>query len=162
VAVTNLKEFFDYRLSIMLSIEQQSLPLLGQMGNEVEDLELREALHAHQHHTRQHVEQLRQCFRILGEHPWQVLDQVVPGIRREHDLFKSEWDSTARVLSLYDCHLDAFVEAYEIMSYLGLIELAMHLGHHECARLLAQNLRQEEWMIERIKPIHLQLGRAMP
>jgi ferritin-like metal-binding protein YciE len=162
VAVTNLEELFDYRLSIMLSIEQQIEPLLGQMSDEVEDVELREALQAHRHHTRQHIEQLWQCFRILGKHPLRVPDQLMLGIRREHDLFAREWSPTAPMLTLYDCHLDAFTEAYEIMSYLGLIELAMHLGYQECARLLAQNLRQEEWMIERIKPVRLQLGRAMP
>jgi ferritin-like metal-binding protein YciE len=85
---------------------------------------------------------------------------AVEGLKREHEEFKKEQPSE-QVLAGFIVGAAAKTEHYEIASYQGLVEKARLMGQQEVARLLQENLRQEEQMARRVEQMGRQLGQQM-
>ena len=94
----------------------------------------------------------------LGEKPEQTTCYVAQGLQEEHDHFVSEKPSED-VLTLFNLGAATKTEHYEIAVYTGLIEQATLMGHTEAAKLLQQNLKQEQATLKKVEQLCSLLGK---
>jgi ferritin-like metal-binding protein YciE len=144
----------------MYDAEQRIMQMLPQMANECSNTEVKNALEYHEQQTRQQINNLEQCFQVLGSQPERVSCQAIIGLKQEHDTFVKEKPAEP-ILTMYDLGGAAKTEHYEIASYRGLVEKATLMGQKDCARLLQENLRQEEEMAQKVEQISRKLGQQM-
>ncbi len=157
MAMQSIQDLFQFELGDMYDAEQRILQMLPQMANECSNGQVKSALQHHEQQTRQHVQNLEQCFQALGTSPQRNTCHAIAGLKQEHDTFVKEQPSE-NMLMMFDLGGAAKTEQYEIASYRGLIEKANLMGQKECARLLQQNLSQEEEMAQKIEQMSRQLG----
>src|SRR5579871_6834009 len=160
MAIQNVRQLFIHELGDIYDAEQRILQMLPQMANEASDGQVKSAFQYHEQQTRQHVQNLEQCFQILGEQPKRTSCQAIAGLKQEHDSFMKESPS-AEMLTMFDLGGAAKTEHYEIASYQGLIEKANLLGKKDCVQLLQQNLSQEEEMAQKINQISKQISKQV-
>jgi ferritin-like metal-binding protein YciE len=65
------------------------------------------------------------------------------------------------ILTLFAAGAAGKTEQYEIQSYTGLIDMAKLMGEKEVAKLLQENLKQEEAMAKRVEQLEKQLGKEL-
>jgi ferritin-like metal-binding protein YciE len=159
MAIQSAQELFQHELSDMYSAEQAILKMLPQLAGEVKDAQVKSALQMHEQQTQQQVQNLDQCFQLLGmkrlEH---VSCDAVLGLKQEHESFLKEQPSET-ILTMFDLGAASKTEHYEIASYQGLIEKAQLMGQQNVVQLLRQNLRQEEEMAQKVSQLARELGR---
>ncbi len=160
MAIQNVRELFAHELGDIYDAEQRILQMLPQLANEASDGQVKSAYQYHEQQTRQQVQNLEQCFHILGTQPQRTPCHALAGLQQEHDSFIKE-NPSAEILTMFDLGGAAKTEHYEIASYQGLIEKANLMGLKNCVQLLQQNLNQEEEMAQKITQISKQLGQQM-
>jgi len=138
--------------------EQRITQILPTLASEATDTQAKSAYQAHLNETQQQIQNLEQCFQLLGTQPTRQLCAAVVGLKQEHDAFLQQQPSE-QVLGLFDLDAAAKTEAYEIASYQSLVEQSKLLGQQRCAQLLQQNLQQEQAMLQRVTQLSQQLGR---
>lgn len=146
---TTPAEIFHYKLGSALSMEHDSLEMLGDMEKIAMRSDLKELFREHADETRQQIQNLEQCFALLGETVHQTPSPATKGMARE---FKSSTGKTDR--SLVDGVVLAGAletEHYETAVYETLINYAKARGTMDIVKLLSQNLEQESAAIEKIK-----------
>jgi ferritin-like metal-binding protein YciE len=154
------REFFIHELSDAYSAEQQIVKLLPTLVKEADHKELADALTEHERETREQIKNLDQVFKLLGERPEAMVCHGAEGLKKEHDSFIKE-EPSPEVLRLFVAGAAAKTEHYEIESYSGLVDMATLLGEDECAKLLEENLKQEEAMAKKAERYEKQLGKAL-
>jgi ferritin-like metal-binding protein YciE len=160
MAMQNVHDLFRFELGDIYDAEQRIVQMLPQMANECSDGQVKSALQNHEQQTRQHIKNLEQCFQILGASPTRNACYAIAGLKQEHDEFVKEKPSE-KILTMFDLGGAFKTEHYEIASYQGLIEKANLLGQKDCARLLQENLSQEQAMAQKVEQISRQLGPQM-
>jgi ferritin-like metal-binding protein YciE len=160
MAIQTPQELFMHELGDMYSAERMILQMLPVMVQESNDQQVSQAFQMHLQQTQQHVQNLEQCFQILGQRPAEVTCYAIAGIKQEHDSFLKE-NPSADVLTMFDLGGADKVEHYEIVSYKSLIEKANLLGASQCVPYLQQNLQQEESMAQTVEQIEHQLAPQM-
>ncbi|HEX2076263.1 MAG TPA: DUF892 family protein, partial [Longimicrobium sp.] len=130
------------------------------LAREVTDDGIRTAFREHERETREQIGNLDRCFQVLGEAPQRVTCRPVDGLRQEHDQFVRDRPSR-EVMTMFALGAESKTEGFEIASYRALVNMAGVLGEQECARLLQENLRQEEAMAERVDQLSRDVGRQM-
>lgn len=160
MAVQGIQDLFLHELSDIYDGEQRIAKILPQLANEVPNDQVKSAFQEHERETRQQIQNLEQCFQILGAKPKQVTCAAIQGLKQEHDSFTRE-NPGHDILTMFNLGAASKTEHYEIASYQGLVEKANMMGQQECARLLQENLRQEEEMARRVQQIGRQLGQQM-
>ena len=160
MAIQNVQQLFVHELGDIYDAEQRILQMLPEMAKESSDGQVKSAFQYHEQQTRQQVQNLEQCFQIMGEKPQRTPCHAIAGLKQEHDSFVQEKPS-AEMLTMFDLGGAAKTEHYEIASYQGLIEKANLLGKKDCAQLLQQNLSQEEEMAQKINQISKQMGKQV-
>jgi ferritin-like metal-binding protein YciE len=149
----DLRGIFLNGLGELLEVERtladDVLPdLLIQVRNE----QLRKAVEHHIGQTQAHVSNVEEVFDQLGEKPRTVRSHGLEGLRRRHE------EALAGVagLTLRDLihtAAAAHTEHYEISIYHGLITLTELLGEPEAARVLVENLHEEEEALEQLEKV---------
>lgn len=160
MAVQVPEQLFMHELGDIYSAEQMILQMLPKMAQESSNQQAINAYNEHEKQTRQQVQNLQQCFQILGQQPPQVTCYAIAGIMQEHDTFLKD-NPSQNILTLFDLGGANKVEHYEIVSYKSLIAQANLLGESQCVTLLQQNLQQEEWMAHTVEQIEHQLAPQM-
>jgi ferritin-like metal-binding protein YciE len=160
MAMQQMQDLFIHELGDMYDAEQRILQMLPQMAQEVNSGSIKSAFQQHEQETRQQVQNLEQCFQLLGTQPKRTSCQAIAGLKQEHDSFMKEQPSD-ELLTMFDLGGAAKTEHYEIASYQGLIEKATLLGKKDCAKLLQQNLQQEEAMAQKVTQLSQQLGKQV-
>ncbi len=160
MAIQRIQELVQHELGDIYDAEQQIVQMLPQLANECDSGEVKSALQYHEQQTRQQIQNLEQCFQILGAPPKRTACQAIAGLKQEHDSFLCEMPSS-EILTMFDVGGAASSAHYEIASYRGLIEQANLLGQKDCARLLQENLSQEEEMAQKVEQLSRQLGPQM-
>ncbi len=160
MAVQTAEQLFMHELGDIYSAEQMILQMLPKMAQESNNQQATNAYNEHLRQTQQQVQNLQQCFQILGQQPPQVTCYAIAGIKQEHDTFLKD-NPSQNILTLFDLGGADKVEHYEIVSYRSLIEQANLLGKSQCVPLLQQNLQQEEWMANTVEQIERQLAPQM-
>ena len=160
MAIQSPTQLFLEEMGSMYSAEQIMLQTLPQMAKESNNQQATNALQMHEQETRQQVQNLEQCFQILGERPPKVSCYAVAGLKQEHDEFVKE-NPTQDILTAFDLDTAYKTEHFEIGSYRGLIDKANMMGQPQVANLLQQNYQQEQAMAQRVEQISRQMGQQM-
>ncbi|WP_308492168.1 YciE/YciF ferroxidase family protein [Microbacterium terrisoli] len=142
------QELFEYRLGSALSMEDDSLQMLGELESAARSPELKEMFRHHAGETRQQIENLHTVCAELGLSTDREPSQTTKGIAKESSslLRKSAdglLDSVAVAAALGTEH-------YEIATYEALIAAAEGMGHPMVVNLLRANLDQEKHTSEEL------------
>jgi ferritin-like metal-binding protein YciE len=154
------QELFLHELSDMYDAEQRIAKMLPEMAKESHNEQVRQAFQQHEQETQHQIQNLEQCFQVLGSKPEKATCAAIMGLKQEHDSFLKEGPSD-EILVLFNLGGASKTEYYEMASYKGLIEKANMMGQKQVAQLLQQNLQQEEAMANRVEQTSRQLGRQM-
>ena len=140
------EEIFGFKLGSALSMERKLVEVLEELEVHAHRDEVKQALRTHRDETRQHVANVEQCFKLLGE---DVDDSPCPVV----ETMAKEGKATIKKTD--DSLVDAIVlaaatesEHYEIAVYETLLTNAQARGAGEVAELLRQNLEQEKHALE--------------
>src|SRR5947209_3991243 len=157
MAIQSPRDLFLYGLCAMYDVERkldQMLPILAQ---ESLDAHASESSTKHEQETRKHISNLEQCFQILGSQPMIVENNMVAGLRRDHDTFLQQ-QPPAQALTMFDLYAGYQSGCLEIAGYNSLIDAANSIGLSQCVPLLQQNLQQEIAASQKLAALAHQLG----
>lgn len=118
--IANVQELFVHELAEIYDAEQRFLDGQVKMVHRATDYELQRAIENHVVQTRQHIENLKQFFRELGQEPRRETNEAARGLVSEAEQSIGEAQSDV----LRDCLIDASVirvEYFEVGSYRALI-----------------------------------------
>lgn len=153
-------ELFLHELSDMLDVERRLLDALEEQAEGASNPQLQKAFSAHRAQTEKQVQRLEQIFEQLGEQPEQTECKGLTGLLEELETFKA-LDPSPDILDVFSIGAAMKVESYEADAYQSLILLAEEMEHTKAARLLQQNLKEEQatWkkldgLAKKIKPEH--------
>ena len=150
--ITSPRELFLHELGDILYVERQlAEKTLPSLIDEVRDDELRQALDDHLAETREHVKNVEQVFKQLGEEPSAEKCLGFEGLRAEHDKMLEE--SSDELVDSIDLGAAARTESYEIAAYEGLRRMAKALGEDDAVELLDENLKQEKEALRLVEKI---------
>lgn len=151
------QDLFFYELCAMYDAEQKLVQMLPELAKECQDRQASEAFMQHQQETMHHVQNLEQCFQILGRSPVSVECQMVGGLKKDHDNFVAQKPSP-EVQMMFNIAAGSKSEHLEISAYQGLIQAASMLGYQQCVPLFQQNLQQEEAAARKLEGLARQIG----
>lgn len=157
MAIQSPRDLFLYDLCAMYDVERkldQMLPILAQ---ESLDAQAREVFMQHEQETHQHISNLEQCFQMLGSQPMIVENNVVAGLRRDHEAFLQQ-QPPAQALTIFDLYAGYQSECLEIAGYHNLIDAATTIGLSQCVPLLQQNMQQDIAASQKLAALAHQLG----
>jgi ferritin-like metal-binding protein YciE len=144
MAISTVQGFFVHELCELYDAEYRFLDGQVKMVHRATDHELQRSIENHIAQTRQHIDNLEQLFRDLGEEPRRETNEMAQGLVSEAERGIEEAQGDA----LRDCLIDAAVvkvEHFEIGSYRALLTGArLVMGQPTAVDLLEKNLRQEE------------------
>ena len=150
--ITSPRELFLHELGDILYVERQLAgETLPSFIDEVRDDELRQALDDHLAETREHVKNVEQVFKQLGEEPSTEKCLGFEGLRAEHDKMLQE--SSDGLIDSINLGAAARTESYEIAAYEGLRRMAKALGEDDAVELLDENLKQEKEALRLVEKI---------
>lgn len=153
------RELFLHELGDVLYAEQTLVKTLPKLQKEASDDELAEGFGEHLEETRQQVKNLEQAFEALGEKAKAEKCPGIEGIKKEHDEFVSNESPSPEVLDAFLTGAGARTEHYEIAAYEGLVTMAEAMGEDDVARLLNENLAQEQNALRKMQTIGKRLAR---
>jgi ferritin-like metal-binding protein YciE len=140
------EEIFSFKLGSALTMEQKLVEVLEELEASARRPEIKQALREHREETRQHVANVEQCFKLLGEEVDNSPCPVIEAMAK---------DGKAAIKKTDDSLVDAIVlaaatesEHYEIAVYETLVTNAEARGASEVAALLRRNLEQERPALE--------------
>jgi ferritin-like metal-binding protein YciE len=142
------REVLGHKLGSALTMEQDVLAMLGDLEDKSQRDDLKQQFRHHADETRQQIANIEDSFRAMGEEPDDSPCPVIKGL---------EADAKANIKMADDSVVDdvilagaAATEHHEIAVYENLITHAEELGQPEIARLLQQNLEQEQHTLEEV------------
>jgi ferritin-like metal-binding protein YciE len=153
------RELFLHELGDILYAERTLVKTLPKLQEEASDDELASGFESHLAETKQHVANVEQAFRELGEEPKAEKCPGIEGIKKEHDEFVANESPSPEVLDSFLTGAGARAEHYEIAAYEGLIASAEAMGEGTVADLLHDNLSQELKALEKMKSIGQRLAK---
>jgi ferritin-like metal-binding protein YciE len=153
---TTPEEIFSFKLGSALTMEQDSLEMLEKMADTTPRPDLKQLFELHAAETRQQIENLKQCFALLGEEVNDSPSPTTKGLAKEAAASISKTDSSIVDAVLLAGGLEA--EHYEIAVYETLVTNAEARGAHDVAALLQKNLDQEVAASENIKAAAKQIS----
>ena len=151
------RELFIHGLKDIYYAEQTIVKKLPGMIEEATDEELMDGLRRHLEQTKGQVENLEQVFEELGEKAAGEKCPGIEGLVKEHDEFVEQEQPTPEILDTFLTGAAARVEHYEIAAYRGLVESAKAIGEDSAAKLLEQNLTQEQEALKLVEAVGARL-----
>ena len=136
------EEIFAFKLGSALTMERQLLELLEQLEEHAQREEIRHPLAVHREETLQHIANIKQCFTLLGELVHNPPCGVVAAMASEGKAMLKKTDNS--LADVVIVALASETEHYEIAVYEGLIANADARGAAEVAKILHENLAQEQ------------------
>jgi ferritin-like metal-binding protein YciE len=156
--LNNQRELFGHKLGSALTMEQDTLDMLGDLEDKAQRTELKQQFHHHAEETRQQIDNIEQVFRALGEEPDESPSPVTKALDKEAKAdIKMADDSVGDAVILTGA---AETEHHEIAVYESLITQAEELGQPDAVRLLQQNLEIEQHTLEEVKQQQRQVATA--
>lgn len=146
--LTTPEEVFSYKLGCALSMEKDILGVLEKLEKETQRKELCQLFHTHAEQTHQHIRNIEESFRLLGEEPDDNPGSVIPALEQDgHAAIKKTDEGTIDAVILAGA---TEVEHYEIAVYETLLTNAEARSAPEVVALLRQNLEQEQAALENV------------
>jgi ferritin-like metal-binding protein YciE len=152
------RDLFLHELGDILYAERTLVKALPKLQKEATDQELASGFEQHLEETKQHVANVEQAFKALGETPKAEKCPAIDGIKKEHDEFVEDESPSADVLDTFLTGAGARAEHYEIAAYEGLITAARAMKEQDVVRLLSENLAQEKAALAKMKAIGKRLA----
>jgi ferritin-like metal-binding protein YciE len=152
------RELLIHELEDMLSAEHIISKMLPELAKEAQHPDVRDAFKEHEKETKEQIKRLEQAFERLGEKAEQTTCYATEGLKKEHESLHEEKPSP-EVLEIANLLGASKTEHYEIASYTGLIQLSKDLGEQDVAKLLKENLDEEEAMAKRLATFAKSLGK---
>jgi ferritin-like metal-binding protein YciE len=140
--IETLNDLFVHTLRDIYYAEQQIEKALPQMIDKATAPELKAGFEKHLEQTRGHIRRVEQVFEMHGAEAEQVDCPAIDGILEEADEVSGDVDDK-QVLDAALIASAQAVEHYEMTRYGTLIAWAKQLGRDDCARVLAENLKEE-------------------
>jgi ferritin-like metal-binding protein YciE len=151
--ITSPKQLFVHELQDVYYAEKTLTNVLPKLAAEASDAELTRAFESHLKETQKHVANLEKVFRHVGESAQAQPCPGIDGIKREHDDFKREHQTTQTLSDIFLTGSASRTEHYEIAAYTSLIEKARALGERDSVKLLQENLKQEKEALKKVEAI---------
>jgi ferritin-like metal-binding protein YciE len=151
--MTTPKELFVHELQDVYYAEKTLTRVLPQLASEAKDRELTRAFESHLKETQKQIVNLERVFKNLKRTAQGESCPGIDGIKREHDKFRQEHQTTELVSDVFLTGAASRTEHYEIAAYTSLIEQARALGERESVKLLQENLKQEKDALKKVESI---------
>lgn len=148
---TTPEEIFSFKLGSALTMERDSLDMLGTLEATTTRTELKELFHSHADETRDQIANIERCFALLGEDVNDSPSPTTKGLAKEGAASIAKTDPSIVDAVLLAGGLET--ERYEMAVYETLITNAKARGADEVANLLQQNYDQEVAASEKIKQV---------
>ena len=143
MSLDSLESLFVDQLKDMLHAEKQLVRALPRLAKAASSPELQAALTRHHKETQGQVQRLERVFRELDETPRTKVCRGMAGLVEEgREILEEEGEGAVIDAALISAAQR--VEHYEIAAYGCLIAYAELLGQNRAARLLKENLAEEE------------------
>lgn len=155
---TTLEEVFRYKLGTALSMEQDSLALQGELGRTAMRSSLTEIFEDHAQEKQRNIENLEQCFTLLGQEVSQNPSPATKGLAKELKSFMAKTDDTLVDEVVVAGALES--QHHQVAVYESLLLQAKSLEATAVVELLSQNLLQEEAALEKLKSAADSLART--
>lgn len=141
-AINSLRDLLVDELRDLHNAENQLLKALPKMAKAASHEELKEGFTEHLEQTREHVDRLEQCFKILGEKAKGKTCHAMQGLVEEgQEAITEEAPDAIRDAKLIGAAQR--VEHYEIAAYGTARAFAETLGEDKIAELLQETLDEE-------------------
>ncbi len=141
-AIKNLRDLLVDELRDLHNAENQLVKALPKMAKAASSEELREGFQEHLEQTREHVDRLERCFKILGEKARGKMCHAMKGLVEEgSEAIETEAPDMIRDANLIGAAQR--VEHYEIAAYGTARAFAETLGETKVANLLQETLDEE-------------------
>ncbi|MBN9606709.1 MAG: ferritin-like domain-containing protein [Actinomycetales bacterium] len=141
-------ELFRYRLGVALTMERDSLEMLGELEQAARSEELKKMFSHHADETRGQIENLEQVFSLLSMNPDAQPNRVTDELAKEgKELIRKSDES---ILDHVTLSAALETEHAEIAAYQTLIASAEAMGEADVAKLLTENLEQEQHTSEEL------------
>ena len=142
------KELLTHELGDMMDAENKILGIIDETLEETQNPQMQKALEQHRTQTEKQIERLQQCFEVLGEEAEETECKGILGLKQEKEEFMEE-EPSEEVLEAFNIGAAIKVEHYEIAAYTSLMGMAQKLGMAKAAKLLGQNLKEEQQMLKK-------------
>jgi ferritin-like metal-binding protein YciE len=143
-------ELFVHGLSDMMDGERQLVDVLQENADDSSREDLKKAFEQHRKQTEGQIERLEQCFELLGEQAEDTECHGIRGLAEEKRAFTKE-DPSEDLIDVFNVGAGVKAESYEICAYQELIELARQMKHNKVAKLLGQNLKEEQATLKKME-----------
>jgi ferritin-like metal-binding protein YciE len=158
--MTTPKELFVHELQDVYYAEKQLTRVLPQLASEANDRELTRAFEGHLKETQKQIVNLEKVFKNLKRPAQGESCPGIDGIKREHDKFRQEHQTTPVLTDVFLTGAASRAEHYEIAAYTSLIEQARALGERDSVKLLQENLKQEKEALKKVETIGKRITKA--
>lgn len=146
--INSPRELFNYQLGAALKMENTALEMLDNLEDAAQSSEVKQQLSHHADETRQHIRNIEQAFKALGQEPDDKPCPAIDGLEKE---------GKSNIKKANDSLMDAVVlaaaaetEHLEIAVYERLIAEAEAMGQQKITGLLQENLQQEQHTLEEV------------
>ena len=150
MAMTNAEELFYTMLSDVYAREQFQAQFWDQLGQQVQDPEVRDVTTVRGYFAKQNAANIEKAFQMLGHQPGQTNVQayrtMVEDWRKEFDMIQNPG-----VRALYVLAKIRHIQNWRIGEYMTLSLMAEATGHTAVASLLEHNLADTVDFVERTR-----------
>ena len=141
--IKTFDDLFMHTLQDIYYAENQITQALPKMIDKAKDPQLKQGFQTHLAETKNQIKRLEQVFKLAGHSPKGVNCPAIDGILEEADEIAGEV-ADKEVLDAALIASAQAVEHYEMTRYGTLVSWARQLGHEDWAKLLQQNLNEEQ------------------
>ncbi len=154
-------DLFMHELADIRSAEKIFLEVLKKGASKASNETLVKLLEEHRQQTEGHLKNVDAAFEALGMKPQEVECKGATGLQEELEEAIKE-KPAPEILDAMIASGAAKTEHYEITAYSGIIDLAKQLGQKEAAKLLEQNLKEEQETLKKVEKAEEQLSKELP
>lgn len=153
LTVGNPRDLFLVLLSDILFVERElSFEVIPELAGQVRDPGLSGALGNHLEATKRHAQALEGVFRSVGAEPSPYRSDPFTGLVDQHSRLQGSIVDEG-LADLFHAAAAAHTERYEIGAYRALIPLARAMGNDDAARVLEDNLSDEESALKELERV---------
>jgi ferritin-like metal-binding protein YciE len=138
------RELLEHGLKDMYDAEHRFADALGEMIDDATDRSLEDSFRRHRDVTQNQARRLETAFKDLGVEPERESCPAAQGLVKEYQKFAQDNRGKKDILDAFAATAALKVEHYEIATYRGLVDLAEFCDLPKAARVLKQNLAEEE------------------
>jgi len=141
-------DLFRYRLGSALTMEHDSLDMLGELEMAAQSQRVKQMFLHHAEETKEQIQNLERIFELLGFEKSDEASPTTKGLAKEGSSLIRKSDP--QLIDEVALSAALGTEHYEISAYQTLIASAKAMGQQEVQALLERNLEQEQHTSEEL------------